>query len=111
LVAEIAAHVADARGRGMRPAVRLNATSDILWERFPVFVAPDVADYVRARHGVRIRAGQHAHIFSVFPRVSFYDYTKIPCAIAPAGFPVITAHVFIRPAQRGARCRMRSRPL
>lgn len=78
LVAEIAAHVAAARAAGMAPAVRLNATSDVMWERSPVFVEPELAAYVRARHGVRIRAGQHAHVFSVFPRVSFYDYTKIP---------------------------------
>jgi hypothetical protein len=78
LIAEIAAHVADARARRLAPAVRLNATSDILYERIPVHVPRDLAGYVRARHGVRIRAGEHAHIFSVFPRVAFYDYTKVP---------------------------------
>ena len=78
LVAEIAAHVADARTRGMRPAVRLNATSDILWERFPVHVPADLAQYVRARYGVRVRAGEHASIMHAFPRVQFYDYTKVP---------------------------------
>jgi hypothetical protein len=78
LVAEIAAHVAAARRLDMHCAVRLNATSDILWERFPVSVSRDLAAYLRARYGVRVRAGNHASIMRAFPRVSFYDYTKVP---------------------------------
>lgn len=78
LVAEIAAHVAAARRLEMRCAVRLNATSDLLYERYPVTVSRDLAAYLRATYGVRVRAGNHPHVFSVFPRVSFYDYTKIP---------------------------------
>jgi len=49
---EIALHVARARVSGLRPAVRLNGTSDISWER----VAPG--------------------LFDRFPGVMFYDYTK-----------------------------------
>ena len=37
--------------KGFKPAVRLNGTSDISWERFK--------------------------IFEMFPGVQFYDYTKI----------------------------------
>lgn len=40
--------------RGLRPAVRLNATSDILWER------------------------EYPALFEGFPDVQFYDYTKWP---------------------------------
>lgn len=43
--------------RGLRPAVRLNATSDVLWER----VAP--------------------WLFRVFADVQFYDYTKAPVGV------------------------------
>jgi hypothetical protein len=78
LVAEIAAHVAAARAARMQPAVRLNATSDILWERIPVSIPRDVAQYVRAQYRVRLAPGDHASIMHAFPRVSFYDYTKIP---------------------------------
>lgn len=78
LVSEIARHAAAAREAGMRPAVRLNATSDILWERIPVTVDPGLAAWIRARYRVRIRAGEHANIMGAFPRVSFYDYTKVP---------------------------------
>jgi hypothetical protein len=38
--------------------VRLNGTSDLRWERFPI--------------------GPHANIFAMFPDVTFYDYTKHP---------------------------------
>lgn len=41
-----------AEKRGLKPAVRLNGTSDIEWERFG--------------------------IFEEFPSVQFYDYTKVP---------------------------------
>lgn len=78
LVAEIAAHVAAARVQRMRPAVRLNATSDILWERVPVTVDRDTTRYLWARYRVRVAARTHENIMRAFPRVSFYDYTKVP---------------------------------
>jgi hypothetical protein len=51
LTREIAAHVRRAERLGLRPAVRLNGTSDLPWER----IAPEV--------------------FAQFPDVQFYDYT------------------------------------
>jgi hypothetical protein len=51
LTREIAAHVRRAERLGLRPAVRLNGTSDLPWER----IAPE--------------------IFAQFPDVQFYDYT------------------------------------
>jgi len=49
---EIAKFITYAKGKGLKPAIRLNGTSDILWER--------------------------TGIISKFPKVQFYDYTKIP---------------------------------
>jgi len=49
---EIVAHVRAAERAGLKPAVRLNGTSDLAWER----IAP--------------------HLFERFPEVQFYDYTK-----------------------------------
>lgn len=43
--------------RGMRPAVRLNGTSDIAWEKIVV--------------------GEHRNLFEMYPNVSYYDYTKV----------------------------------
>jgi hypothetical protein len=48
---EIKTHINRCLNKGFKPAVRLNGTSDIAWER----------------HG----------IFEMFPEVEFYDYTKI----------------------------------
>lgn len=62
LIVEIAALVRKAEKAGMIPAVRLNATSDIPWER------------VRFTHN----GEQYANLMELFPDVQFYDYTKRP---------------------------------
>jgi hypothetical protein len=60
LVAEIAAHERKAAEAHMSAAVRLNATSDIPWERVPC-----------ERDGASF-----PNVMAAFPDVSFYDYTK-----------------------------------
>jgi len=78
LVAELAAHIAAARRANMEPAARLNATSDILWERIPVTVGADLSAHIARHYGQTIAAGDYANIMGVFPALRFYDYTKIP---------------------------------
>jgi hypothetical protein len=58
LVCEVTAFVARAKRLGLVPVVRLNGTSDIRWEDIPVSGKPNV--------------------FVLFPRIRFYDYTKLP---------------------------------
>ncbi len=53
LIAEIAAFVKKAEKKGLNAAVRLNGTSDIVWET----VFPE--------------------LFGLFPNVQFYDYSKV----------------------------------
>jgi hypothetical protein len=53
---EIQNHAATARRRGLAPAVRLNGTSDLPWER------------VRGDFGT---------LMETFPEISFYDYTAV----------------------------------
>lgn len=60
LWAEIAAHVKRAKRLGFKPAVRLNATSDIPWERVPLTNGPATLP----------------NIMAAFPDIQFYDYTK-----------------------------------
>jgi hypothetical protein len=43
---------------GRLPVIRLNGTSDIQWELYPI--------------------DEHENIFSKYPGVQFYDYTKLP---------------------------------
>ena len=57
---EIAAHARKAKALGMDCGVRLNATSDLPWERRKVNVD-----------------GTDVFLMDYFPEVQFYDYTKI----------------------------------
>lgn len=57
LAKEIEAHVKKVKKLGLKPAIRLNGTSDIVWERKKV--------------------GQFANLMEMFPDVQFYDYTKL----------------------------------
>jgi len=57
LVADVKRAIKRAQHRSLIPVFRLNATSDIRWERVPVMGAPN--------------------IMALFPDVQFYDYTKI----------------------------------
>lgn len=63
LAFEIEAHTAKAKREGLRPAVRLNGTSDIRWEH---------------GHPVEVNGQLFRSIFDAFAGVQFYDYTKIP---------------------------------
>lgn len=54
----IKALIRKAARMGLTPLVRLNGTSDIVWENIPF--------------------KQYANIMQAFPEVQFYDYTKIP---------------------------------
>jgi len=57
LYGELFAFIAQAKLRGLTPVVRLNGTSDIQWER-------------------EVYSG--STVFSTFPELTFYDYTKLP---------------------------------
>lgn len=73
LRSEIERHVARAARAGLAPAVRLNGTSDLPWER----IAPE--------------------IFASFPNVQFYDYTKsIKRARTVAALPLNYSLTFSR---------------
>jgi hypothetical protein len=61
LVEEIHAHIRRAARHGLKPAVRLNGTSDLPWEN--------------------IRTDCFANVFEAFPQVTFYDYTKVPARL------------------------------
>jgi hypothetical protein len=62
LVAEIVAGIKRARKARLIPVFRLNGTSDIRWETVPVTIDGRV----------------YPNIMSAFPKIQFYDYTKLP---------------------------------
>lgn len=65
-------------------AIRLNGTSDIVWENVDFIVTPEFATFCRRKFGHDLPLGQR-NIFELFnivtannpQRVIFYDYTKI----------------------------------
>ena len=61
LVIDVTKYVKYCGKQGVTPVIRLNGTSDIRWERIPVF-----------KDGVA-----YDNIFAAFPDVQWYDYTKI----------------------------------
>lgn len=77
LALELAAHVRAAKRKKMKPACRLNGTSDIVWEKRRFALLPAVAAEL-GREGTTI--------LDLFPEVSFYDYTKIPGRTPPHNY-------------------------
>ena len=61
LVRDIKNAIKQAEKKDLTPAFRLNGTSDLSWEKYPV-----------RRDGTEYR-----NIFEAFPEVQFYDYTKV----------------------------------
>ncbi|MBT1154411.1 hypothetical protein J1C56_02275 [Aminobacter anthyllidis] len=72
LVKNIEAFVRYCERKGVKPAVRLNGTSDIQWEfGHPVYRTTDFD----TEFGPWV--GEYDSIFHAFPEVQFYDYTKV----------------------------------
>lgn len=88
LVLEIAQLVAKAKRKGLRPAVRLNGTSDIAWERVYTKVSIETMEKLRELAPDVVRESPclavnmqgtyytYQNVMSLFPGVQFYDYTK-----------------------------------
>jgi len=60
--------------------LRLNGTSDFLWERVPVEICQDLADYCRAQFGLSLPVGRFSSLLeplvAAIPNLRPYDYTK-----------------------------------
>jgi hypothetical protein len=61
LVSDIERAIRQSAKQGLIPVFRLNGTSDLSWEKYPVM-----------RGGIEYR-----NVFLAFPEVQFYDYTKV----------------------------------
>jgi hypothetical protein len=77
LALEIAAHLHSAERKNMEAAVRLNGTSDIVWEKKKFIMFPEVRE---------VLGRSAATIIDLFPTTSFYDYTAIPGRTPPANY-------------------------
>jgi hypothetical protein len=63
LVKDINLAVKQSAKLGLIPVIRLNGTSDISWEKYPVTMGNIPVTY--------------SNIFEAFPYIQFYDYTKV----------------------------------
>ena len=88
LIKDIERVIRHAARLGLKPAIRLNGTTDVKWESTPV-----------TKHGVRIAN----NIFDLFQDVQFYDYTKYPYAKRPnSSLPANYHLTFSRSETNGA---------
>ncbi len=92
LVKDLEAFVRYCERKGVKPAVRLNGTSDIQWE---------VAHYA-SRGG---RGDKRGNVFELFPEIQFYDYTKIYKRVyrgIPANYALVLSYSEANPAYADA---------
>jgi hypothetical protein len=67
LYRDVIAFLRKCKRENLKPAIRLNGTSDLLWEKEPF----PVSDNKRGIHMI------YTNIFAAFPQIQFYDYSKI----------------------------------
>ena len=61
-------------------AIRLNGTSDILWENIPIYIDASLSNFIYEKFNYYIPTGYYENIFEVFKNESFirfYDYSKM----------------------------------
>ena len=61
-------------------AIRLNGTSDILWENIPIYIDASLSNFIYEKFNYYISSGYYENIFEVFKNESFirfYDYSKM----------------------------------
>lgn len=79
LVEELVRFVDKSLEQGFEPVVRLNGTSDILWERVPIELYP-IEHHFHNDALIQELHDKHGYvapnIMTLFPDVQFYDYTK-----------------------------------
>ncbi len=83
LVLEIAAHALRANRKNLIAAVRLNGTSDIVWERKKFVLFPETKSYLDRKFPVP--DGEQT-VIKLFPTIQFYDYTAIPGRDSPENY-------------------------
>ncbi|WP_085025255.1 GP88 family protein [Ensifer aridi] len=100
LVADLEGFVAYCKRKGVKPAVRLNGTSDIQWE-----VAHYVTRRIKAVHPQQETEVRFDSIFHAFPEVQFYDYTKVYKRVyraLPSNYSLVLSYSEANPRYRDA---------
>ncbi|MER9605378.1 hypothetical protein [Mesorhizobium sp. M0243] len=100
LVKDIEAFVRYCQRKGVKPAVRLNGTSDIQWE-----VAHPCYRRIETSDPAQLNPACFLSIFHAFPEVQFYDYTKVykrAYRKLPANYSLTLSYSEANPAYRDA---------
>lgn len=84
LALEMVSHILNARKKCMTPAFRLNATSDIVWEKKTFILFPETAAIINKKLPEADITAKT--IIALFPASIFYDYTAIPNRSAPSNY-------------------------
>ncbi|MGI9360782.1 MAG: GP88 family protein [Parasphingorhabdus sp.] len=84
LALEMVSHILNVRKKGMTPAFRLNATSDIVWEKKTFILFPETAAIINKKLPEADITAKT--IIALFPATIFYDYTAIPNRSAPGNY-------------------------
>lgn len=91
LVEDVAAFQRYCARKGVKPAIRLNGTSDIQWEvGHPVTVTHYRTGNTEGAHPV-----EYASIFEAFPDCRFYDYSKLVKRVyrtLPANYSLVLSY-------------------
>jgi|TARA_R100000479_G_C6379034_1_gene200293 hypothetical protein len=74
LVFDIFKAINESKNKGFKPTFRLNAYSDIKWEK------------------IKINSFGNATIFELFPNITFYDYTKNLNRLVPSNYELTYSH-------------------
>lgn len=107
LVADLTRFSAYCRRKGVKPAVRLNGTSDIQWEVAHPVEIPWVSHNLNAAGQPVEEYGsdRYASVFEAFPEIQFYDYTKVYKRVyrdLPANYRLVLSYSEANPAYAAA---------
>ena len=68
------------KNKSNRIGVRLNGTSDVLWETKKAFISTAMSDFIYRKFSIFLNCGEYENIFDVFIQnkidIQFYDYSK-----------------------------------
>ena len=68
------------KNNSQKIGVRLNGTSDVLWETKKAYVSIAMSDFIYRKFSIFLNCGEYENIFAVFIQnkidIQFYDYSK-----------------------------------
>ena len=108
LIHEISLAIDESNKKGLKPSFRLNAYSDIKWEKESISITYNdyinkysnnklLKDYFKKYNYINAMGNKdgfnaYGTIFNLFPKVKFYDYTKLINRKTPKNYQLTYSH-------------------